>query len=64
MSYRLLFTAQARGDLRRLEQDEGLAKRLKAVRRALGYLESNPRHPSLATHEYSSLSAIRSRLSR
>ncbi len=61
MSYRLLFTAQARGDLRRLEQDEGLAKRLKAVRRALGYLESNPRHPSLATHEYTSLSAMAGR---
>lgn len=56
MSYRLLFTSQARTDLGSLEQDLGLAKRLKAVRKALGYLETNPRHPSLATHEYSSLS--------
>lgn len=49
MSYRLVFTSQARSDLRGLERDHGLAKRLKAVRKALGYLETNPRHPSLAT---------------
>ena len=61
MSYRLLFTSQARSDLRRLEQDAGLAKRLKAVRKALGYLETNPRHPSLATHEFTSLSATAGR---
>ncbi len=61
MSYRLLFTSQARDDLGRLEQDKGLTKRLKAVRKALGYLESNPRHPSLATHEFTSLSATAGR---
>ena len=33
-----------------------LKKRLKAVRKALGYLEVNPRHPSLNTHKFSSLS--------
>ena len=51
----LKFTAQADADLARLERDKGLAKRLKAVRKALGLLESNPRHPGLNTHEYSSL---------
>jgi len=61
MSYRLLFTSQARSDLGRLQQDQGLVKRLKAVRKALGYLETNPRHPSLATHEYTSLSATAGR---
>ena len=61
MSYRLLFTWQARSDLGRLEQDQSLAKRLKAVRKALGYLETNPRHPSLATHEYTSLSTTAGR---
>jgi hypothetical protein len=38
-----------------LEQEKGLAKRLKAVRKALGYLEINPRHPGLSAHEYDSL---------
>ena len=61
MSYRLRFTSQARSDLGRLERDEGLAERLKAVRKALGYLESNPRHRSLATHEFTSLSATAGR---
>lgn len=51
----LRFTKQADDDLTRLEQDNGLAKRLKAVRKALGYLEINPRHQGLNTHEYDSL---------
>jgi len=29
---------------------------LKQVRKVLGYLETNPRHPSLNTHQYDSLS--------
>lgn len=55
MPFCLQFTDQANADLDALEQDAGLAKRLKAVRKALGYLEVNPRHPSLNTHKYSSL---------
>ena len=38
-----------------LQSDPGLAKRHKAVRKTLGYLETNPRHPSLRTDEYKSL---------
>ena len=52
---RLKFTAQADADLTSLENDKGLAKRLKAVRRALGKLEVNLRHPSLNTHEFQSV---------
>lgn len=52
---KLIFTKQADHDLTTLEQDKGLAKRLKAVRKALGYLEINPRHRGLNTHEYASL---------
>jgi hypothetical protein len=55
MRYRLLFTDQAVTDLERLEKDAGLAKRLKAVRKALGLLETNLRHPSLNTHRFHSL---------
>jgi hypothetical protein len=55
MAFKLLFTAEANANLDALENNAGLAKRLKAVRKALGYLETNPRHPGLNTHKYSSL---------
>jgi hypothetical protein len=53
--FKLKFTPEADGQLAALERDKGLAKRLKAVRKALGYLELNPKHPSLNTHKYDSL---------
>ena len=59
MSFTLKFTAQAEADLKSLEDDNSLLKRLKAVRKALGYLETNPKHPGLGTHKYSSLSGPR-----
>ncbi len=55
MTFELLFTEQADADLNALEDDASLAKRLKAVRKALGLLETNPRHPGLNTHKFSSL---------
>ena len=55
MRFRLLFTNEANGNMTTLERDAGLEKRLKAVRKALAFLESDPRHPSLRTHKYSTL---------
>ena len=55
MTFELRFTEQADSDLTVLEENTHLKKRLKAVRKALGYLETNPRHPSLNTHKYHSL---------
>lgn len=55
MPFSLIFTRQALDDLAILENTPHLAKRLKAVRKALGYLENNPRHPGLNTHKYTSL---------
>jgi hypothetical protein len=55
MQFRLLFTQEAIANLKSLEEDAGLKKRLKAVRKALAFLESDPRHPSLNTHKFSSL---------
>jgi hypothetical protein len=55
MIFDLKFTEQADTDLIYLETTRHLSKRLKAVRKALGYLQVNPRHPSLNTHKYSSL---------
>lgn len=56
MPFELFFTDRADEDLTKLETDKGLGKRLKAVNKALGYLETNPKHQSLNTHEYTSLS--------
>lgn len=53
--FKLLFTNRASKDLDRLEQDNSQFKRLKAVRKTLAYLETNPRHPSLNTHKYSAI---------
>ena len=57
--FRLRFTAEAAANLAELEADPSRVKRLKAVRKALGLLEQNPRHPGLNTHEYSSLSGAK-----
>lgn len=56
MAFSLVFTEEARTNLDELRKDSGLAKRYKAVRKTLGHLETNPRHPSLQTHEFKSLS--------
>ncbi len=55
MLFELLFTEQANADLDEIETNKHLKKRFKAVRKALGYLETNPRHPSLNTHKFNSL---------
>ncbi len=55
MTFELLFTDQADADLDSLEADSSLSKRLKAVKKALGLLETNPRHPGLNTHKFSSV---------
>jgi len=55
MSFRILFTKEAVLNLEKVESDPSKKKRLNAVRKSLGYLENNPKHPSLNTHEYNSL---------
>ena len=56
MQFQLRFTEQASNQLERLERNPTYGKQLKAVRKTLGYLASNPRHPSLHTHEFTTLS--------
>ena len=53
--FELVFTASARKGLDELEatsRHEGLVKQIK---KSLGYLQHNPKHPSLQTHPYSSI---------
>lgn len=56
MSFFLSFTPTSQEDLKELKRYPHLEKRFKAVSKALKYLQENPRHPSLQTHKYSSLS--------
>lgn len=46
---------RAKSQLEALERDAGLAKRLSAFRKTLARLESNPRHPGLQTHKFTSM---------
>jgi hypothetical protein len=39
-------------------QDRRELAKLRKVRKCLGYLQTKPRHPSLATHEYSSMIGV------
>lgn len=55
----LRFTTRARRDLAELARDAGLQKCLRSVRKALGLLETNQRHPSLHTDKYESLKGPR-----
>ena len=55
MPFELQFTERASNQLDTLESDAGLAKRFKAVKKALGMLESNPRLPGLNTHKFESI---------
>jgi len=53
--FELVFTRRAQEELERLEgssRHSGLAKQ---VKKALGFLQTNPRHPSLQTHVFHSL---------
>ncbi|MQA92363.1 MAG: hypothetical protein GEU90_19405 [Gemmatimonas sp.] len=53
MRFKLSFTPEAASVLKRLETENN--PKLKKVQKALGLLETNPRHPGLSTHEFTSL---------
>lgn len=55
MTYKILFTSQADSDLSELEINPSRKKILKSVCKTLGLMEINLRHPSLQTHEFTSL---------
>ena len=53
--FHLKFTTEAILQLEKLESSNALQRRYKSVLKALAYLETNPKHPSLNTHKYSSI---------
>ncbi len=52
MPYKLVFTSEAKEQLEALKIDE---KKLKRVQKCHGFIETNPKHPSLSSHKYSVL---------
>ncbi len=59
MKFQLRFTDEAKANLEALEKDSSHAAALKAVRKALGYMQTNLRHPGLNTHKYASIKGPR-----
>ena len=55
MTFVIRFAKLGRDNFQALEANPALAKRLKAVRSAIGKLQTNPRHPGLNTHKYQTL---------
>ncbi len=56
--FRLEFTEEASGVLDELGADASYATKHKKVLGCLGKLETNPRHPGLQSHKYSSLAGL------
>ncbi len=52
MKFLLSFTPTAETSLKELKKSPNLEKCFKAVSKALRFLQENPRHPSLETHEF------------
>lgn len=55
MKFSISFTPTAKETLKELKASPNLEKRYKAVGKALKYLQENPHHPSLQTHQYHSI---------
>ena len=53
--FEIIFTEPAQEDLNKLEGDSSKKGLVKQIKKILGYLQTNPRHPSLRTHEYHSI---------
>lgn len=54
MAFKITLSITADAELTELENNPALSKRFKSVAKALGFLETNPRHLSLCTHEFTS----------
>lgn len=55
MEFQLIFSEQAKGKLLAIETDKSNKGLLKQLRKALGLMETNLKHPSLNTHKFDAL---------
>lgn len=56
MQFKLQFSEEAKLKLLALEHDKSKKGLLKQIRRVLGFMETNLRHPSLNTHKFREIS--------
>lgn len=55
MAFDLIFTKEADTNLKELEHAASKTRVLTQVRKTLGFLQTNLRHPSLKTHVYTTI---------
>ncbi len=55
MNFQLRFSEEAKLKLNELKEDNSKKGLLKQVRRILGFMETNLKHPSLNTHKFDDL---------
>ena len=53
--FKISLTHHSKSQLLELQNNKGLEKRYKAVKKTFEFLAENPRHPSLQTHEFTVL---------
>jgi mRNA-degrading endonuclease RelE of RelBE toxin-antitoxin system len=53
--FELRFTKAAGNQLKKLESDNSKKSLVKQIKKSLGFLQANPKHPSLNTHPYDSI---------
>ncbi len=53
--FEIFLTATAKDQLKIIKENKCLHKRYKAVVKTIHFLSSNPRHPGLNTHQFTSL---------
>lgn len=56
MHFKLLFSEEAKLTLLEIEKDNARKGLLKQLRKVLGFMETNLKHPSLNTHKFSDMS--------
>lgn len=57
MQFKLIFSNEAKLKLKHLESQKSKRLLLKQIRKVLGYMETNLRHPSLNTHKFDGISS-------
>ena len=53
--FEIKFTVTAKETLRRLEKNSAHSGLVKQIKKSLGYLQADPKHPSLKTHPYEAI---------
>lgn len=56
MQFKLRFSEEAKSKLKGLEENKSKKGLLKQVRKVLGFMETNLKHPSLNTHKFDGIS--------